>query len=169
MCRDVIHRSLETKLQEEFAIAITLAALAALFMVHAPAQAGTRSSVTLPETFEILDVCTREFVQFMGTVTIIADTTVNGNNMNVQVRITENLTGVGETSGDNYSVNSKENQAAHVSSTDGGRVNVSAEVVVLGPGGVANEPFHTNFRATLDNQGDIVNVTVDRETGRCVG
>ena len=91
--------------------AITLAV--ALLVSTTPAKAGKPTTFVFPVT-DLFNTCTGEDVHLTGTLTVSTDTEVRNGIAHIRIHTILDLSGVGDTSGNNYSFHSVQNSASNV-------------------------------------------------------
>jgi hypothetical protein len=118
-----------------------------------PAQAEVVQKQTITTTMVFPNACTLENVDFTVTYNFLFRVKIDGNTAETGLHINMAGTGVGETSGANYTINSADNMDFHIAL---GTNNTFAEHMnVIGQGNVPNFKVHFTGHVTVDANGNV--------------
>ena len=118
-----------------------------------PAQAEVVQKQTITMTMVLPNACTLENVDFTVTHNFLFRRTINGNTADFGVHINMAGTGVGETSGANYTINAADNMDFHVAL--GTNNTFAAHMNMIGQGNVPNFKVHITGHVTVDANGNV--------------
>ena len=148
-------------------VAITLAV--ALLFSTAPAKAGKPTTTVVPVDILLSNQCTGEDVNLTGTLTFWSDTDIKNGIAHIRIHTILDLSGVGGTSGNNYSFHSVQNFASNVKA-DGtsGEFNTVLNETFISQSGADNLRVHGSVHVTVNANGDVTVERTDVDI-ECVG